>query len=315
MFLKQYSLIRLLLAAVLPLYVDPPAGGGTPPPDDNGGGPPGGGTTPPAGGGTDPWYHTFQNKDVQEWVKSQNNAYPTPESMAEKAWNLEKFIGADKAGRGVVAPKADAKPEEWQAFYRKVGGVPEKADGYKVPEPLVKDPLAMKFREHAHKTGLPPMFFDSVMGFITAEGKTAQESSLAEFERRGKQEMTELQAEWAGPAWDQNMEHYRRGVKTFIPHENADQLEDIVTRMEGAIGTKLTMKIFAAVGSGIGEHAFHGGEGGGGSPTGMTPEGARVRIRELQADKEWGKAFANGDADKKAEWERLHKIGYPEQQG
>lgn len=140
------------------LFDELPGDGG-----QGGGGMPPAGGTPPVGGTPPAWYDGFKNPEVKEWIGGQANAYPDPEAVATKALNLERFISAEKSGRGVVMPKADAKPEEWAEFYKKVGGVPEKPDDYKMsanikPEVLTQmeaDPMVKAFREHAHKSGTP----------------------------------------------------------------------------------------------------------------------------------------------------------------
>ncbi len=244
-------------------------------------------------------------------MKAYGDAYKTPESMALKAMNLEKFIGADKAGRGVIVPKEGASPEEWKAYFAKAG-VPDKPDGYKLPDGLsaTKDPLLDKFREFAHAKGIPVPMFDAVMEFyakdIVAAADAAEANSLAEFEKRDEKEWGELKQEWQGLEFDKNVEFARRAAKTFIPHESQEQLEDTLLKLEGALGPKAMMKIFANIGSSIGEHGFVQGDDN--PSSGMTPEGARLRIAELKKDVAWVAKFTSGDTDAKAEWSRLHKI-------
>jgi len=273
-------------------------GAGSPPP----------GSPPPASA----WYDNFQDPGVKDWLKSYGDAYPNPEAVALKALNLEKFVGADKAGRGVIAPKSDAKPEEWTEFYKKIGGVPEKPDGYKMPESLANDPLMTKFRDHVHKSGIPPMFFDSIVSWYDAEAQAQQQAIIAEFERNADKDMADLKSEWAGPEYDKNVELGRRAARQFLPHENPEQLSELITKIEGAIGTKATMKMWAAIGAGVGEHEFIGGDGGGGMG-GMSAEAARMRIQQLKSDPDFVANFSAGSANAKAEWEKLHRIGYPDQ--
>jgi hypothetical protein len=240
--------------------------------------------------------------------------------MALKAFNLEKFVGADKAGRGVVVPKDGAPPEEWKAYFAKAG-MPDKPDGYKLPDGLdaAKDPLLNKFREFAHGKGIPAPMFDAVMEFyakdIVAAASGLDEQSRAEFERQAEKEWGQLQQEWQGkdqngvPIYDKNIEVARRAAKQFIPHNAPEELEATLLKIEGALGPKAMMQLFANIGNSIGEHGYVGGEGsGGGGPS--TPESARVRIAELKADQGFVAKFTAGDADSKAEWDRLHKIAY-----
>jgi hypothetical protein len=235
-----------------------------------------------------------------------------PEAVVDKAFNLEKFLGADKAGRGVIIPKADAKPEEWRAFYAKVGGVPEKPEGYKIPDALAKDPIIAKLRERAHALGVPPALFGGVLETFAAESAGLAERQATEFAATAQREVEALYAEWGATGEkDKNIELSRRAARTFIPHETPEQLAETLNKIEGAIGAAATLKLFASIGNGLGEHNFIQGDGNGGMG-GMTPEAARMRINDLRNDAEFAKKLLNADADAKAEWDRLHKIGFPE---
>ena len=67
--------------------------------------------------------------------------------------------------------------------------------------------------------------------------------------------------------------------------------------------------VAASIGKGLGEHRMHtNGEGGG---MGMSPAEAQAKIKSLQSDKAWATSYLQGDAGKKAEMERLHKIAFP----
>ncbi|MHB8825154.1 MAG: hypothetical protein ACYC5T_10020 [Thiobacillus sp.] len=279
----------------------------------------------PAGGAANPgtvpaaaWYDSFQDQGTKDWLKAYGDAYPNPEAVATKALNLEKFVGAEKSGRGVVAPKSDAPPAEWQEFYKKVGGVPEKADGYKLPASLDAnmaaalnaDPMIAQFREHALKSGMPPVFFESAMEWYinTASGK--EQSMIDDFSAKAEQDILDLKNEWKGVEFDKNAELGRRASKQFIPHESQEEFEDKLTRIEGALGTKETLKLFASIGAAMGEHSFESGDGNGNMSGGMSPEAARIRISQLKTDSSFAAKLASGDTASKTEWDTLHKLGY-----
>lgn len=91
--------------------------------------------------GTREWIGTAGIKDVS--------------ALAEKARGAEALIG-----RSVQIPGAEAKPEDWDKFYGKLGR-PENADGYefKLPENLPAElpydgEFAGSFKAEAHKEGL-----------------------------------------------------------------------------------------------------------------------------------------------------------------
>jgi hypothetical protein len=86
----------------------------------------------PAPAANGAWYDAFENPEVKTWTAAKG--FKDPAAVAESAYNLEKLIGFDKAGRTLVVPKDDATPDEMRAFHAKLG-VPETPDGYKLPLP------------------------------------------------------------------------------------------------------------------------------------------------------------------------------------
>jgi hypothetical protein len=256
------------------------------------------------------WYDSFKGEDVKGWLKSYNDAYPDPEAVATKAFNLEKFLGADKAGRGVIVPKADSKPEEWSEFYRKVGGVPDSADKYPLSPEFKTDPMFKSFAEHAHKAGMPPVFFETAAKWYQEEMTKLAGQTTTSFEAAADKDIQDLKVEWAGPEYDKNIEMGRRAARAFIPHDNPEQLAEAISKIEGALGTKATLKLWANIGASVGEHSFVDGGNSGGF--GMSPEAARTRIAELKRDSGFLAKISGGDADSRAEWDRLHKLGYSE---
>jgi len=266
-----------------------------------------------SGGAPAVWYDALPDGPGKEWIKSYGDAYKTgPAAVVDKAFNLEKFVGAEKAGRGVIIPKADATPEEQAAFWRKVGA-PEKPDGYKLSETVLKDPVIVKIRDKAHTLGVPKQQFEALIGLYESEAAALIKGQETIRAQAAEQEMTALYAEWQQAGMkDQNIELSRRAVASFIPGKTKEEKGAVLSKIEAAIGAGNTMRLFANIGAGLGEHAFLQGENAGNSSV-VTPEAARIKIKELQSDKAWSDKFIKGDADAKAEWTRLHKIAYPEQ--
>lgn len=230
--------------------------------------------------------------------------------MAESAWNLEKLIGHERAGRTVVIPGDDAPPEEVSAFRAKMG-VPEKADDYmsviKVPEGQ-PDTFAKEAANWFHEAGIPPkqagMLAEKWNAF-QAQGAQQQAEQQAQ---RSDQEFGQVVAAWGKEA-DANLELGKRAATQFIPAKDAAERQAILGKLEGAIGTKAMLEMFANIGKGLGEHKVHtNGDSGG---MGMSPAEAQAKINSLKADQAWTQAYLKGDAGKKTEMERLIKIAYP----
>ncbi|MNG38664.1 hypothetical protein D3C84_1264490 [compost metagenome] len=59
------------------------------------------------------------------------------------------------------------------------------------------------------------------------------------------------------------------------------------------------------------EHGGKGFENSGGGRFSQTPEEAKSRIESLTKDAAWQKRYFGGDADARAEFDRLQKTAYP----
>lgn len=115
--------------------------------------------------------------------------------------------------------------------------------------------------------------------------------------------MSTLQQEW-GKDYDANIEAARRATRQFGLETQT------LEKIENAIGAKQMLQLFAKIGKGVGEDSFVDGSRPGGF--GMSPEAARVRLGQLKADREWSAKYLSGNADAKAEMERLMRAAYPQ---
>ena len=254
-----------------------------------------------------PWYAGHADENIRNWAA--NKGWKDPLAALESGYNLEKLIGFEKAGRTIVMPKDDATPEERRAFLTRIG-VPEKVDGYKVPEAFAADPLVAKFRELAHAEGMMPGQFEKAIAFVTGESQAMQKAAQEKAAVQGEQDMASLKTEW-GAAYDQHIELGKRAAAQFIPAKDASERAEILGKIESAIGTGQMLRLFAKIGEGLGEHRMVSTDDPGGYGV-MTPGQARARIEALKQDKVWGAAYLAGDAAKRQEMERLMKFAYPE---
>jgi hypothetical protein len=246
------------------------------------------------------WYQEFP-EEVRGLVETKG--WKSPVDAIQSYTNLEKLMGADKAGRGLVLPKEDADPSEWGQVYDRLGR-PESPDGYDLPIPEGADSeFANEAKGKFHELGLTSKqaaqltewFNDRSMGAMSQQEEQQVQSSEAQ--------MQELQKEW-GKEFDSNIEAGRRAARQFGVQE------DVLTKMENALGTKDMLKFFSNIGKGMGEDAYV--EGGGTGQFGVSPEAARVQINRLKADPAWAAKYLDGDASAKAELERLMRAGYPD---
>ncbi|MBU7436512.1 hypothetical protein [Paraburkholderia fungorum] len=260
----------------------------------------------PAGGGE--WYSGIADESTRTWVAAKG--WKDPGALAESAYNLEKLIGHEKAGRTVVIPGDDAKPEEIAAYRAKIG-VPESAADYKLPVPEGTPPeFANEASKWFHEAGIPPKQAQALTARWNEFSAATQKAQDQAFVTKADQDFTKVVGDWGQEA-DANLEAGRRAAREFVPAATPDERAGLMQKIERAVGTETMLKMFAAIGKGLGEHRAVGGEGGGFGA--MTQAAAQQKIAELKSDKAWTASYIAGDKAKSAEFQRLFEIAYPEQ--
>jgi hypothetical protein len=240
---------------------------------------------------------------VRTWVEAKG--FKDPLSVAESAYNLEKMMGFDRAGRTLVMPGENATPEEIKAFNAKIG-VPETPDGYglKLPDGQTDDSFMKQAAQWMHEAGIPAGSAQKLVeqwnGFVAAQGQQSEQ----QFAAQAVNDMQAWQAE-QGAAYQQNLELAKRATQ-FLPEKMSNGGQEIsrqeaLDRIERAIGTGNMMRLFAQIGSGLSEHKVLQGDGGGV----MTPAQAQQRINELKSNREWTSAYLSGDQAKAKELQNL----------
>lgn len=261
-----------------------------------------GNPAPGAGeGGTGDWTSSFPD-EIRGVI--QTKGWKNPGDVINSYSNLERLLGADKAGRGVVLPKDDAPAEEWASFYNRLGR-PESTDGYKLPVP---DGDAGAFAKQAaswfHEAGLTAKQAETLSAKWNEHMGGTMQSQQAEFEQKAALDMQDLQKAW-GEKFEANAELARRARREAGLSDQEGQA------IERALGLKKAAEVFAFLGKQFAEAPMKGGEGAQAGRFGGTPEDARARIAALKQDAGWTSRYLSGDADARAEFERLHKIAFP----
>lgn len=176
---------------------------------------------------TGSWRETFADPDVKSSASLDKfkgaNEREILGSVAKAYVNLEKMP------RGVNVPKDDAKPEEWDSFYEKLGR-PKSADDYgldvKVPEgmPWSKD-AEKNIVSKLHAAGLTKRQAEAVVngyleeaqkGNVLIQQQVAQSRSDAE---------KAMRSEWGGLA-DMNITLVQRSVAEFGGDEFRQYLDE-----------------------------------------------------------------------------------------
>ena len=246
------------------------------------------------------WYSQL-SEETRGFVETKG--WQSPDDVVQSYTNLEKLLGADKSGRGVIMPKEDAAPEDWGKFYDRLGR-PQSPEEYKLPVPQGDTGEFSKLAANKfHELGITAKQAQSLAEWWNSQSQEMQSSQMNQQMQNAEMEMNVLQSEW-GKEYDANIEAARRATRQFGVQEQ------MLEKIENAIGTREMLKLFANIGKGMGEDSFV--DSGKTNGFGMSPEAARVRISQLKADKEWSSKYLSGSADAKAELERLMRAAYPQ---
>lgn len=248
-----------------------------------------------------------------EWLKGaddttigyvQNKGWTEPTQVLEGYRNLEKLLGADKAGRTVVLPGEKAEQAEVDAFYAKLGR-PVEAKDYKIPVPEGHDPaFAEAAKGKFHELGLTSKQAEALAAWnneYIAGLTAAQNNQKAEAFNK---DVTQLKTDW-GAAHDQNVVIARNAAAALGLDAK------LIDGISAGIGHKATMELLHKIGSKTGEDGFVGGTSTNYSGA-LTPGQAKARIGELRTDKAWTARYLSGDAEAKAEMSRLQQYANPE---
>lgn len=255
------------------------------------------GNPAPEAGTQGQWYESFQDSSIKEWAATKG--WKSPESAVQSAWHLEKLMGADKAGRGVIWPKDENDVDGWKSIYTKLGR-PETPDGYDIKLPEGTDDSYLKSILPAlHEAGVPKAKMQKILETHQSFAEQFKQRQEDEWAETSTKQFESLQKEW-GNDFDKKSEMARRAIRMAgVTKEQAESIER-------AIGVDTAAKLFSMFGESYVEHASPGNFNTGGD----TAASARARINELKYDKDFGLKILNGDASAKAEWDKLHKIAF-----
>ena len=237
----------------------------------------------------------------------QNKGWKGPADMLTSYANLEKLMGADRAGRTVEIPKDPDDAVAMGQFYERLGR-PKTAEEYSLPLPEKgADPEFAKWaKETFHKIGLTSAQarvltekWNGLMGGKVEAGKAASQARLVE-------EGNALRREW-GAAFEQNC----RAVDMAVAQFGLDQ--ETVVALRDAIGPLKAMKFFHQIGSKLGEDVFvSGGQTASNIPT---PAAAQAQLKELTMQRDFLDAFLNpshpGHAAAVEKKSKLTALAYP----
>lgn len=247
------------------------------------------------------WYSGFDEL-TRGYVEQKG--FKDPAAVVNSYQNLEKLMGHERAGRTMVLPKDDQDTETLGKIYDRLGR-PSAPEDYKLPVPEGDQGEFAKIAAGKfHELGLSAKQGQALAEWFNGHGSELQQQQEAQFERQRDEDFSKLEQEW-GDQFQVRAEVARRAMREagLTPEEGA--------MLERTLGVHKAAKAFEFFGKLFTEHGGKGFENSGGGKFSQTPEEAKARINSLTQDKAWQQRYFKGDADARAEMDRLQKTAYP----
>jgi hypothetical protein len=226
-----------------------------------------------------PFYSGFQNEELRGFVE--NKGVKEPEQLASMYHNLEKMMGADKAGRTVVLPGPDADEAALGEFYGKLGR-PEAPDGYELPVPDGDDGKMAEWAQGVfHEAGLTAKQAALVSEKWNARVGEMVNGQQAEAQQTAEQAEAELKKEW-GAAYDQKVAGVENAAVALGMSENE------LLGLRASMGPAAAMKFVDSLAGKLGEDTVENGEPMDGA---LTPAGANEALARLGTDRDFMAAW------------------------
>jgi len=241
---------------------------------------------------TGAWNEGFDT-DTSAYVT--NKGWQTPSDVLSSYRNLEKFAGGSK--NLVEMPGVDADSTAMDAFYGKLGR-PATPDAYGITVPDGGDAeLAGWFKQSAHKMGLTDKQASGLFNEWNGMASQRAEAGTAASQQQSEKAVGDLKREW-GQGYDAQIDMGKRAVSA-LGYDEAR-----LSALEDKMGTSEMLKLFATMGSKMGEPAFEGGDRSG-SSFGVTPAQANQQISDLKMDKSFMDQYLKGNPDAVGKMTRL----------
>lgn len=234
-----------------------------------------------------------------------------PKELAgEKVWEplkgkplgdvLKGYHEAQKMiGSTIRVPKEDAKPEEWEAFYTKLGR-PEKPEKYDLKAEdgnRIDKTVLDAFRQIAHENGLTTKQAQAMLDTMNdIDGIKAREA-----EKTLANDLAALKEEWGG-AFDRKIVLAQRAVKEFAGPDMVKMLND-----SGLGNHPAMIRFMAAIGDYLAEDGTISGDVRGSG----SKEDALAKIKAINNDMKhpyWNEGPGHKEAVE--DMKRLSKIAY-----
>lgn len=229
-----------------------------------------------------------------------NKGWKEPTDILMSYRNLEKFAGGSK--NLVELPGDGADETALAAFYSRLGRPddPEKY-GLEVPEGGSPE-LVDWFKSAAFKHGLSQKQAASLYSEWNGMSGEMQEKLESQRAQSAETELKALKGEW-GQAYDKMIGAGRRAASAL--GYDAGKLSAIEERL----GTGEMMRLFATLGSKMGEDEFVGDRDPSGG-FGVTPAAAQQQINDLKMDKDFMAQYLKGTPEAVSKMKRLMEAAH-----
>jgi hypothetical protein len=250
------------------------------------------------------WIEGVQDPTTRAWAEAKGLQNGNFENVVNSYHNLEKMVGADKAGRTVTLLGDDATQEQKNEFYGKLGR-PDAAENYTLglPEGETDGTRLEMMRNAAHDIGISDAQFTALAqadaAYISAMGQGHADNLAV---GAAEAEAT-LRSEW-GAAFDLKV----AGIDVAA-HKLGLSSEQL-TGLREALGPVEAMKFVDNLNTKIGDHSYDTGDRI--IPGHKTPEQAKQELGDLTMNKEFSDAWLDKShpghkaaVEKKAQLARL----------
>lgn len=254
-----------------------------------------------------PWYQGKLDADLIGHIENKGWKKDDPIEVAVQATKaareLQKHFGVP-ADQLIKLPKDTADEAGWRSVHERLG-MPKEAKDYDFSGLKFADGrdidagLADAMRASLHKSGTPKDAASGIMKTVVDYLDGQSTAAANERAARIQTERTDLMKEW-GTNWEFNRLSAMQGAKRAAGSDDA--AAKLIDSMQNAIGYKATMEFWRKIGAGTSEDTFVDTTQGA-NPT--TRNGARARLNDLKADKEWSTRLLKGDAATKREFDSL----------
>lgn len=246
------------------------------------------------------WYSGVQDAELRGLAELKG--WDTADKALTGYRNLEKHMGLPPERLAKIPDKEDAAG--WSEFNKRFGwAAPEKAEDYAFKAPDGADgSLLNPMAEKMLKRGVPA---EMARGLIEDwYGLQAEYGTVADqqIEAANAREAAELKTEW-GANYDGLMQLGARAEKEF--GAKAGLNEDQMLLLKDTLGPKAYHKLWAEIGSGLGEAEFVDGKV---DQMAMTPDAAKAKLAQLSGDREWFKRYEAGGVKERQEYQALRDI-------